>query len=179
MKIIAVSRQQQHRVTKDVVASIQLVAGHGVEGDAHFGEKVKHGYAVKKDPTRPNLRQVHLMPAELFDELSEKGFRVTAGVMGENVTTSAIDLLALPTGTRLHLGDQAVVELTGLRDPCVLLDRLMPGLMKAVLTRDTEGRLVRKAGVMAIVIEGGEVRADDTITVALPAGPHVALEPVD
>jgi MOSC domain-containing protein YiiM len=178
-KVAAVSRQQRHLVTKDVVDSVQLITGRGIEGDAHLGEKAKHRYRARFHPTAPNLRQVHLIHAELFEELAEKGFNVKPGQMGENITTRQLDLLALSKGTRLALGDEAVVELTGLRNPCILLDRLMPGLMKAVLDRDATGKLIRKAGVMSIVIKGGMVRADDPITVILPDGPHVPLEPVE
>jgi len=139
---------------------------------------VKHRGRMRKDPTQPNLRQVHLIHSELFDELSEKGFDVQPGLMGENITTADIDLLAQPTGTRLHIGDSAVVEITGLRNPCSQLDGLLPGLMKAVLGRDKNGDLIRKAGVMTIVISGGEIRPNDTIVVELPIGEHSPLQPV-
>ncbi|CAN5253874.1 MOSC domain-containing protein [soil metagenome] len=178
IEVVAVARQKQHRVTKDIVDTILLIAGRGVEGDAHMGEKVKHRYDARKNPDRPNLRQVHLIQSELFDELADRGFAVGPGLMGENVTTRGIDLLSLPKGTRLRLGDDAVVELTGLRSPCVLLDRISPGLMKAVLDRDTDGRLIRKSGVMAVVVAGGQVRPHNQIEVELPAGPPIPLEPV-
>src|SRR6478672_1505248 len=149
--VVAVSRSARHTLTKPNQSSIRLVAGLGVEGDAHLGATVKHRSRVARDPSRPNLRQVHLIHAELHDELRAAGFAVEAGQMGENVTTRGVDLLGLPTGTRLHLGATAVVEVTGLRNPCVQLDRLRPGLMAATLDRDERGRLVRKAGVMAVV----------------------------
>jgi MOSC domain-containing protein YiiM len=149
-----------------------------VEGDAHLGETVKHRSRVARDPSQPNLRQVHLIHAELHDELLVAGFAVSAGEMGENVTTRGVDLLRLPTGTRLHLGDTAVVEVTGLRNPCVQLDHFQQGLMEAVLERDEQGRLIRKAGVMAIVIVGGEVRPGDPIIVEMPPEPHRPLKPV-
>jgi MOSC domain-containing protein YiiM len=176
--VAAVSRSPSHDFSKPGCAAICLIAGEGVEGDAHRGLTVKHRSRVAKDPTRPNLRQVHLIHAELHDELRARGFAVDAGSMGENVTTRGLDLLALPTGTRLRLGDEALVEVMGLRNPCVQLDRFQPGLMAAVLGRDAEGRLVRKAGVMAVVLMGGEVRAGDGIAVELPEGPHKPLEPV-
>ena len=155
-----------------------LLAGHGVEGDAHAGAKVKHRYLVKKDPNAPNLAQVHLLQAELFAELAGQGIALSAGEMGENVTTLGLDLLGLPTGTRLRLGAEAIVELTGLRQPCSQMNKLRPGLMQACLGRDSAGAVVRKAGVMGVVAAGGSVRPGDTITVELPAGPHVSLGPV-
>ena len=158
--------------------SIRLLAGLGVEGDAHHGVTVKHRSRVARDPNQPNLRQVHLIHAELHDELATRGFDVAAGAMGENVTTRGIDLLALARGTRLHLGHDAVVEITGLRNPCAQLDRLVPGLMAAVLDRDDDGALVRKAGVMGVVVHGGVVATGDGITVFAPDGPFVALAPV-
>jgi MOSC domain-containing protein YiiM len=143
-----------------------------------MGATVKHRSRVKRDPGQPNLRQVHLIHGELHDELRGRGFAVHPGEMGENVTTRGIDLLALPVGTRLHLGAEAVVELTGLRNPCAQLDRIQPGLMAAVLDRTAEGLLIRKAGVMGIVLAGGDVHAADPIHIELPAGPPRALEPV-
>ncbi len=174
--VTAVSRSSMHTFTKPNQESIQLLTGLGVEGDAHLGETVKHRSRVARDPGQPNLRQVHLIHAELHDELRVVGFAVSAGQMGENITTRGVDLLRLPIGTRLHLGDTAVVEVTGLRNPCVQLDRFQPGLMAAVLGRDEHGTLIRKAGIMAIVLAGGEVRPGDPITVELPPEPHRALE---
>jgi MOSC domain-containing protein YiiM len=175
MTVIAVSRSPRHSFSKPTQGSIRLVAGLGVEGDAHMGETVKHRSRVRRDPTQPNLRQVHLIHAELLDELRETGFAVAPGDMGENVTTRGVDLLGLPTGTRLRLGETAVVEVTGLRNPCVQLDRFQPGLMQAVLGRDAQGGLVLKAGIMAIVLTGGELRAGDPIAVELPPEPHRSL----
>ena len=176
--VTAVSRSATHDFSKPNAGSIRLIAGLGVEGDAHQGATVKHRSRVARDPTVPNLRQVHLMHAELFGELREAGFSVSAGQMGENVTTSGIDLLGLPTGTRLHLGSDAVVEVTGLRNPCRQLDKFQPGLMAATLARDGEGNLVRKAGVMGIVLAGGEVKEGDPVRVELPPPPHTSLAPV-
>jgi len=176
--IVAVSRSPAHTFSKGVETSIQLVAGLGVAGDAHSGVTVKHRSRVARDPTQPNLRQVHLIHAELHDELRTSGFAVSAGDMGENVTSRGIDLLSLPAGTRLLLGDEAVVEVTGLRNPCAQLDRFQPGLMAAVLRRDEHGGLVRKAGVMAVVLDGGTVRIGDPIRVEFPPGPHRPIEPV-
>jgi MOSC domain-containing protein YiiM len=175
--VIAVCRSPGHTMAKPRADSIRLIEGIGIEGDAHAGTTVKHRSRAAKDPTLPNLRQVHLMHAELFGELGEKGFTVSPGQIGENITTSGLDLLALPLGTRLQLGDAAVVELTGLRNPCSQLDGIREGLMEAVLERRPSG-LVRKSGVMAIVTAGGEVRAGDPIRVILPPEPHAALKPV-
>jgi MOSC domain-containing protein YiiM len=174
----AVHRSGSHTLRKPAEASIRLLAGLGVEGDAHQGVTVKHRSRVARDPSQPNLRQVHLIQAELHDELRGRGFTVQAGAMGENITTRGLDLLGLPTGTKLHLGAEAVVEITGLRNPCAQLNRLQEGLMAAVLDRDAEGRLVRKAGVMGVVLAGGEVRPTDPIRAELPPEPHRSLEPV-
>jgi len=174
--VTAVSHSPTHTFTKPNQDSIQLLAGLGVENDAHRGETVKHRSRVARDPSQPNLRQVHLIHAELHDELQAAGIAVFAGQMGENVTTRGIDLLNLPTGTCLHLGDTAIVEVTGLRNPCVQLDHLQPGLMNAVIERDEHGTLIRKAGIMGIVLAGGEVRPGDPIHVELPPEPHRSLE---
>jgi MOSC domain-containing protein YiiM len=176
--VAAVSRSASHTLTKGGEPAIRLLAGLGVEGDAHAGATVKHRSRVARDPSQPNLRQVHLIHAELHRELRAAGYDVAAGQMGENVTTEGIDLLGLPTGARLRLGDEAVVELTGLRNPCAQLEGIQTGLMSAVLGRDDGGSLIRKAGVMAIVVAGGLVRPGDAITVELPPPPHRALVPV-
>jgi MOSC domain-containing protein YiiM len=178
MRVESVNASPRHTLRKPGHLSIRLVEGHGVEGDAHAGPTVKHRSRVRRDPSQPNLRQVHLIHAELHDELAERGFTVAAGAMGENVTTRGIDLLGLPTGTRLRLGGEAVVEITGLRNPCQQLEKLQTGLMAAVLDRDVAGHLVRKAGVMAVVVAGGDVFAGDPIAVELPAPPHRPLAPV-
>jgi MOSC domain-containing protein YiiM len=177
-RVTAVSRSSAHTMRKPNQEAIHLLAGLGVEGDAHQGETVKHRSRVARDPSQPNLRQVHLIHAELHDELREKGFAVFPGEMGENITTRGVDLLGLPTGTRLRLGEAATVEVTGLRNPCAQLDGIQPGLMAATLDRDAEGHLIRKAGVMAVVLTGGEVRPGDAIGVEFPEEPHRALEPV-
>lgn len=176
--VLALAAAAGHGFSKRPVPEITLVAGIGVAGDAHAGETVKHRSRVARDPTQPNLRQVHLIHAELFDELAPKGFALSPGDIGENVTTRGLDILGLPAGTLLRLGARATVELTGLRNPCHQLDRFADGLMKATLDRAADGSLIRKAGVMAVVREGGVVRAGDAISVTLPAGPHVALAPV-
>lgn len=177
-RVIAVGRSSSHTMSKPVCQRIRLLAGFGVDGDAHSGETVKHRSRVARDPSQPNLRQVHLIHAELFDELRAKGFDIAPGMMGENVTTRGVVLLALPRGTRLHLGTSAIVEITGLRNPCFQLDGLQAGLMEVTLDRDPERGLIRKAGVMGVVIAGGEVSAGDSIGIERPAGTHDALKPV-
>lgn len=177
-RVVAVSVSGTHTMSKPNVSRIRLLEGLGVEGDAHSGKTVKHRSRVARDPTQANLRQVHLIHAELHDELAAKGFAVTPGMMGENVTTRGVDLLGLPQGARLHLGDGAIVEVTGLRNPCYQLDGLQKGLMAATLDKDADGNLIRKAGVMGIVIAGGDVAAGDAIRVELPSGAHEALKPV-
>lgn len=176
--VTAVSRSPSHTMSKPNQGSIRLVAGLGVDGDAHQGATVRHRSRVAKDPTVPNLRQVHLIHAELHDELRAGGFDLDPGAMGENITTCGVDLLGLPTRARLRLGGTAVVEVTGLRNPCNQLNKLQPGLMAATLSRDAQGNLVRKAGIMGVVLTGGEVRPGDAITVELPAPPLRKLEPV-
>jgi MOSC domain-containing protein YiiM len=175
MVVAAVHARAQHSVGKDTRERIRLLVGLGVEGDAHLGETVQHRSRVRVDPTQPNLRQVHLIHAELHDDLRTAGFAVAAGQMGENVATRGIDLLALSIGTRLVLGADAVVEITGLRNPCRQLDGLQDGLMAATIDREADGALVRKAGVMGVVLAGGDVRAGDRVAVHAPAGPHRPL----
>lgn len=176
--VVSVSISSSHSFHKARCASIRLLAGLGVEGDTHCGATVQHRSRVKADPTQPNLRQVHLIHAELFDELRDVGYRVSPGEIGENITTRGIDLLALPEGARLHLGESAVVELTGLRNPCVQLDHFQPGLMKALLGKNDDGSLVRKSGVMGIVISSGEVKPGDAIAMHLPPTPHRKMDRV-
>jgi MOSC domain-containing protein YiiM len=173
--VTAVSRSARHSFSKPNELFIRLIAGLGVEGDAHLGETVKHRSRVRADPSQPNLRQVHLIHAELHDELRAAGFDVSAGEMGENITTRGLDLLGLPVGARLHVGNTAVVQVTGLRNPCVQLDRFQSGLTAAVLDRAPDGSLVRKAGIMSIVLTGGDVRPGDPIRVELPPEPHRPL----
>ena len=176
--VIAVARNSTHSFSKTLHASIRLLRGLGVDGDAHLGRTVRHRSRVARDPTQPNLRQVHLIHAELHDELRAAGFDVGPGDLGENVTTRGVDLLRLPIGTRLRLGPDAVVELTGLRNPCAQIDQFQRGLLAAVLARDATGRVVRKSGVMGVVSAAGDVRPGDPIEILLPAGPHRPLEVV-
>jgi MOSC domain-containing protein YiiM len=177
-EVVAVSVSPRHGFSKPFAERITLLAGLGVEGDAHCGATVKHRSRVARDPFQPNLRQVHLVQAELFDELAARGFAVAPGQIGENIATRGLDLLALPAGAELRIGTAAVLQLTGLRNPCAQLDGFQRGLMAAVLDRDPQGRLVRRAGVMAVVREGGTVTPGDAIAVRLPEGPRLALQPV-
>ncbi len=174
----SVSKSGSHTFNKFNCDRIVLLKGLGVEGDAHMGEKVKHRSRVSKDPSQPNLRQVHLIHSELFDELKEKGFNLKNGEIGENITTEGIELLTLPKDTILNIGETVRIMITGLRNPCKQLDSLKEGLMKAVLDKDEEGNLIRKAGVMGIVLEGGEVKIGNSITVELPSKPYQKLERV-
>ncbi|MEU2967646.1 MOSC domain-containing protein [Streptomyces ardesiacus] len=176
--VTAVSSNGTYSFTKPNRGSITLLAGLGVEGDVHAGVTVKHRSRVAQDPTRPNLRQVHLMHEELFAEVGAEGFEVTAGDLGENITTRGIDLLGLPVGTVLRVGEEAVLEVTGLRNPCLQIDTFRDGLLKQVVGRDEAGNLVRKAGIMSIVRHGGTVRPGDAITVELPSEPHRPLDRV-
>lgn len=177
-RVVAVSNSATHSFSKELRGTIRLLAGLGVEDDAHAGTTVKHRSRVARDPNQPNLRQVHLIHTELHEELRGRGFDVAAGQMGENITTVGVDLLGLPIGTRLHLGDEAIIEVTGLRNPCAQLDSFQSGLMAAVLDRDEQGNLVRKSGIMAVVIAGGAVKPDDAIAIELPPPPHRPLEAV-
>jgi MOSC domain-containing protein YiiM len=176
--VAAVSSSATHSMAKPNQPSITLLVGLGVEGDAHLGETVQHRSRVARDPSQPNLRQVHLIHAELHDALRDAGFAIVPGQMGENVTTRGLDLLGLPVGARLQLGATALVEITGLRNPCTQLDAIAPGLMAATLDRDAAGELIRKAGVMGIVLAAGAVRPGDPIRVELPSAPHLPLAPV-
>jgi MOSC domain-containing protein YiiM len=176
--VVAVSASPAHSFSKASHAEIRLIAGVGVEGDSHAGATVKHRSRVARDPSQPNLRQVHLMHEELHAELAAAGFSVGPGEMGENITTRGVPLLELPVGTVLRLGSDAEVIITGLRNPCSQLDRFRPGLMAAVVDRDAAGNLVRKAGIMGVVRIGGVVRPEDDIRVELPPPPHERLAPV-
>ncbi|WP_258375208.1 MOSC domain-containing protein [Curtobacterium sp. MCSS17_008] len=177
-RVVAVSRDGEHRFSKPVVEEITLVEGWGIEGDAHAGTTVQHRSRVARDPSQPNLRQVHLLHAEVFDEVAVDGYTVGPGQMGENVTTHGVDLLGLPAGTLLHLGDHACVRVTGLRNPCRQIDDFEPGLLRRVVGRTEDGAVERKGGVMGVVVTGGVVRGGDPVRVELPEGEQRALEPV-
>lgn len=176
-EVVAVSSKRGHGVDKTNRLFIRLIAGQGVEGDAHCGERVKHRSRARFNPGLPNLRQVHLIHAELLDDLAGQGFVLPPGKMGENITTRGLDLLSLPKGALLTIGE-VQLEVTGLRNPCIQLERLAQGLMEACLGRDADGGLIRKAGVMGVVLAGGEIRAGDRIEARLPPSPHTPLRPV-
>jgi len=176
--VVAVCTRAAHGIGKTPLPSIELLAGLGARGDAHCGDRVRHRSRVARDPSQPNLRQVHLIAAELIEDLVARGFAVGPGRMGENHTTRGIALLELPAGARLGVGESAVLTITGLRNPCPQLDEIQPGLMEAVLRRDPDGTLHRLCGVMGVVEAGGRVRAGDPVRVTLPREPHAALQPV-
>jgi len=174
----AVSHRGTHSFSKQPRMWIRLLAGLGVEGDAHLGASVQHRSRVARDPTQPNLRQVHLLHQELLDELETRGFVIGPGDIGENILTCGLDLLGMPTDTILRIGAAAELCVTGLRNPCLQLDRFKPGLKAATLDRDEAGNLIRKAGIMAVVLVSGEVRPNDPIQVLMPPAPHRRLIPV-
>ena len=176
--VLAVSRDPGHHFSKPAVDEIVLLDGLGVQGDAHLGVTVQHRSRVAADPAQPNLRQVHLIQAELHDELREQGFAIAAGQLGENITTQGLDVLALPRATVLRIGPAAIVEVTGLRNPCAQIDRFRPGMLERVVGRDDDGNLIRRAGIMGVVRVGGRVRPGDVIRVHLPPRPHESLDPV-
>ena len=175
-RVVAVSKSGQHRFSKRPCDQITLLAGIGIEGDAHAGVTVQHRSRVARDPTQPNLRQVHLLHTELFDEARTEGYQLAPGELGENVLTQGLDVLALSRDTLLHIGSQAVVRITGLRNPCTQIDRFRKGLLRVAVGLDGNGQVVRKAGVMGVVMTGGIIRPGDKIEVELPARPHHALE---
>jgi MOSC domain-containing protein YiiM len=176
--VVSVHSDDQHRFSKPAVHEINLLAGLGVEGDAHAGVTVQHLSRVRTDPSQPNLRQVHLIQAELFDQLQDNGFTVRPGELGENIATRGLDLLTFPTGTILRIGAQAVLEVTGLRNPCQQINGYQDGLLKQVVNTDDDGTVVRRAGVMGIVLQSGPIRAGDSVSVRLPDPPHIPLERV-
>lgn len=173
-RVVAVHSSATHRFSKRTHESIKLIEGQGVEGDAHAGATVQHRSRVAADPSQPNLRQVHLIHEELFDALRESGHAVAPGELGENITTRGIDLLALPVGSRLHIGE-TVVTITGLRNPCQQINDFQPGLLKKLVRTDDEGRVIRLAGVMGIVSRGGRVATGESIDIELPREPHFPL----
>jgi MOSC domain-containing protein YiiM len=174
--VFAVSRSSEHTFSKPNEKSINLIKGYGVEGDAHAGKKVKHRFLVGIDPTKPNIRQVHLIHVELLEELQRKGFSVNPGELGENITTQGVDLLSLPTGTKLNIGSEVEIEITALRNPCIQIDWFQKGMLKEVLYKAKDGNLVRKAGVMGVVQKGGKIKPNDEIILKFPSRPHLPLE---
>lgn len=178
MQVYSVSKSPTHSMEKYLENEIRLVTNLGVEGDAHSGETVQHLSRLKLFGSKPNLRQVHLIHRELLTELQTQGFEVKPGQMGENILTEGINLLKLPQNTTLHIGQDVIIRITGLRNPCKQLNGIKTGLMKAVLDRDNNGKLIRKAGVMAVVVSGGRVKIGDAIKIQLPEKPNLPLEPV-
>lgn len=176
--IVAVARNGTHGFSKTPESSLRLIEGHGVDGDAHAGVTVQHRSRVARNPSQPNLRQVHLIQSEVLDALRANGFHVAPGSLGENITTSGIELAGLPSGSLLHLGESAVVRVTGLRNPCSQIEDFHEGLLSAVSERDALGHVVRRTGVMSVVISGGVVRPGDAVRVELPPEPHLPLEVV-
>lgn len=174
--VVAVSKDARHRFSKQPCEQITLLKGLGVEGDAHSGATVQHVHRLAREPAQPNLRQVHLLAREFFDEAREQGYELAPGDLGENVLTQGLDVLGLPQDTLLLIGSQAVVRVTGLRDPCRQIDRFRPGLLKVAIGRDQKGQVLIKAGIMSVVTTGGIIRTGDTIEVELPAPPHQRLE---
>jgi MOSC domain-containing protein YiiM len=177
-RVVAVSKSQNHTFTKANCPSITLLTGLGIEGDAHLGKTVKHRSRVKADPTQPNLRQVHLLHQELLDTLQTRGFRVDPGTTGENITTTGLDLLGLPRGAKLCIGADVVIKVEGLRNPCLQLNAYQEGLVNAVIERQPDGKLIRKAGIMGTVVNGGTIEPGDGIQIVLPAEPYLELLPV-
>ena len=175
---VSLSKSQQHTFSKITCQSLTLIQGEGVSGDAHQGVYVKHRSRVKANPMAPNLRQVHLIHQELIVQLQDNGFNIQAATLGENITTQGIDLLSLPKGAKLEIGESAVIQVTGLRNPCKQLDNYQQGLTAAVLDRDNNGNLIRKAGVMGVVLQGAGISIGDSIKVVLPPEPHYPLLPV-
>lgn len=175
--VVAVSRDGLHRFSKEPQESIELVEDLGVRGDAHAGTLVQHRSRVRRDPNQPNLRQVHLLQSDWLREAREAGHDVVPGSMGENVLTDGIDLLSLPEGTRLLLGD-ALVRITGLRNPCRQINDFSPGLLQLAVRRVDGVAIERRTGVMSVVERGGTVREGAPIRVELPDGPHSPLKPV-
>ncbi|WP_026298753.1 MOSC domain-containing protein [Deinococcus aquatilis] len=177
-RVASVAASSTHSFSKQPLSAVRLLAGLGVQGDTHAGHTVQHRSRVAADPTQPNLRQVHLIHAELLDELNAAGFGLHPGDLGENLLTRGVDLLGLAVGTRLHVGAEAVIEVTGLRNPCSQIEAFRPGLLAAVLGRDEAGNLIRKAGIMGVVAVGGEVKRGDSVQIEWPPLPHKALERV-
>jgi MOSC domain-containing protein YiiM len=165
--VVAVASKEKHEFSKRTRHAITLVEDHGVEGDVHAGRVIQHRYLAKKMPVMPNNRQVHLIASELFTELGLSGFNVSPGELGENITTAGLDLTNLPLGTRLRLGSSAVVEITGLRTPCSLIDRFQKGLKRAMIMKHEQPRF--RCGVLGVAKATGKIAPGDPIIVELPS----------
>ena len=173
--VVAVSKDEYHRFSKVPCTQITLIKGVGVRGDTHSGVTVQHLFAVEQDPRQPNLRQVHLLQQEFLDQARDQGYELTPGDLGENILTDDLDLVGLWQDTLLHIGSQAVVRVSGLRNPCAQIDSFRPGLLQVAVRRDLKGDVVRKAGIMGVVTTGGVVHPGDEIEVEWPAQPHRRL----
>lgn len=176
--VVSVSAEPGHGFSKTPRAAITLLPGLGVAGDAHCGATVRHRSRVAADPLQPNLRQLHLFPAEWLEALDARGFDLAPGGLGENLLTRGLDLLALPTGTLMRFSQGPLVAVTGLRNPCRQIEAYRQGLLAAVLDRDAEGAAVLKAGIMAVILEGGAIAPGDSIALSLPPEPHRKLQRV-
>ncbi len=176
--VVALHVSEWHSFSKQNVGELELIAGVGVAGDAHAGPLVQHRSRVAADPTQPNLRQVHLIAGELFEALAAAGHQVSPGDLGENVTTEGVELHDLPVGSVIRLGETALIAVTGLRNPCAQIESFQPGLLQQVSYRDGTGALVRRAGIMGVVVLGGVVLVGDRIEVQPPPGPARPLERV-
>lgn len=178
-RVVAVSLSAKHGFSKVPQAAIRLIAGEGVEGDVHRGERTQHLYRMRQDPTQPNLCQVHLLSSEKLEELRAKEFAVRPGDLGENILTEGLDLLNLPLATLLRVGEDALLQVTGLRTPCLKIDKYQRGLQQHMWgERDELGRRTRRAGIMTIVLHGGLVRSSYPIAIEVPPEPHLPLPPV-
>jgi len=175
--VLEVSCSAKHEFSKQRTSAIRIAAGHGVVGDAHAGELIQHRSRMEIDPDQPNLRQVHLMPVELLEELDRKGFEVDPGDLGENITTRGIDLVSLGRDTILRIGGETVLCVTGLRNPCVQIEKFAPGLLNELAVK-SDGKVRRKAGIMCVALSGGTVRPGDEVSVYHPEGPYIPLERV-
>ena len=154
--VVGLSIDDGHHFSKRAVERVTMVAGVGIEGDVHAGPLVQHRSRVRVDPNQPNLRQVHLIDDAVFAVAASAGFEIDHGDLGENVTVSGLDVHGLAVGTMLRLGESAFVAVTGLRNPCGQINGLRPGLLD-VLRRADGGDIVRRAGIMGVVVRGGEV----------------------
>lgn len=166
-KVIAVCCNPEPGLPKPVVDTVHLIENWGVEGDYHAGPLVRHRYLAKKDPTKPNMRQVLLMDAVVFADLAQNDIHIGPGMMGENITIEGLAVMQLAVGTRLAIGS-AVVEVTERRSPCYQLNGIDPRLLKAVVTKQ-DGQAIFKAGIMTRILQGGWVRAGDLVKVLSPA----------
>jgi len=176
-RVVGLARDGRNGFSKSAMDTICLIQGQGVEGDAHSGPFVRHRYLARRQPRLPNLRQVHLIPSELFEALRNAGYDLHPGDLGDNIATAGLDLETLPMGALLDLGSEACIELTGLRTPCVLIDRFRTGLKRQMVCSEPVAPRFR-CGVMSIVRTGGRLAVGDPIRVRLPPKPWTDLPAV-